>query len=62
MAVSQTKISILNSTGGDKYRLYFDLTNFQIRQLAREILDYLRIHELSFVISAMSRHTKISTQ
>ena len=57
------RISILNSTGGDaKDRLYFDLTNFQIRQLARELLDYLRLHELAFVISTMGKQTMTLTQ
>ena len=44
------RISVMNAEHGDKAWLFFDLSKFQVRCLARTVLDHLHCHELAMAI------------
>ena len=48
------RISVMNAEHGDKAWLFFDLSQFQVRCLARTVLDHLHCYELAMAIQQLS--------
>jgi hypothetical protein len=51
------RLTIMNSVeGGERERLYFQLSKCEARQLAVTVLDHLKAHELAHAITAILRN------
>jgi molybdopterin synthase catalytic subunit len=46
------RVSVMNKGTQTSQRLFFDLTRFQARCLARQVLDYLHCHELATIVAS----------
>jgi hypothetical protein len=49
------RVAVMNNSGGERDRLYFQFSQREARQLAITVLDYLRAYELANAIVAFAR-------
>jgi hypothetical protein len=47
------RVAIMNNSGSERERLYFQLSQREVRQLAITVLDYLRAYEVANALAAI---------